>query len=87
MDLAASVVPVGVFTAAAVGIYAFTIRLLAAGTGTIRCGNQVLVATSGVPGSQGTLGLFYLDGGEVLTYEGPQAELFGVRLGNELWSE
>jgi hypothetical protein len=82
--------PAVVFTATFPGIYSFVI--VGSGLG----GSQAYVNGAGVNNVQqvsgGTAGSSvvqlafsaYLAQGDVISYEGPAAEMFGVRLGNEL---
>lgn len=74
--------PTTVFTAIYPGIQHFVLKLSDSGTGLVQFGGQTIVSAygSGVQGS----GSVYLEHDDVVTYQGPEAELFGVRLGNEL---
>jgi hypothetical protein len=86
MNIGPSSTPTVVFTAVFPGVYSFVI------TGSTLLGSQVFVNGAAVSNEQNVSSetaivqkafSVYMAHDDALSYQGPVAELFGVRLGNE----
>lgn len=70
-----------VYTVEFPGIYVLVLRLQTGGSGNVRTNGLSFLSANGI--GQGSA-IRYLEAGQLLEYQGPAGELFGVRIGTEI---